>query len=178
MATQDGKPLRVELGDKLAEEKAAYAGDEDRPLEGYVAAMATYGAFAALVLMAAATRRKDAPDRFPLVDIALTGVATHKLTRIISKDSVTSPLRAPFTRYKKPGGPAEVMEEVRGHGVKHAVGELITCPFCLSPWIATALTGGLVIAPRFTRAVTAVFSAVAVSDQLQLIYAQQQQAAE
>jgi len=177
MATQDGKPLTVELGDKLAEEKAAYAGDEDRPLEGYVAAMATYGAFAALVLMAAATRRKDAPDRFPLVDIALTGVATHKLTRIISKDSVTSPLRAPFTRYKKPGGPAEVMEEVRGHGVKHAVGELITCPFCLSPWIATALTGGLVIAPRFTRAVTAVFSAVAVSDHLQLTYAKQQQAA-
>ena len=34
------------------------------------------------------------------------------------------------------------------------------------------------IAPRFTRAVTAVFSAVAVSDQLQLVYAQQQQAAE
>jgi len=175
MATQDGGPLSVEFGDKLAEEKAAYAGDEDRPLEGYVAAMATYGAFAALVLMAAATRRKDAPDRFPLVDIALTGVATHKLTRIISKDSVTSPLRAPFTRYKEPGGPAEVMEEVRGHGVKHAVGELITCPFCLSPWIATALTGGLVIAPRFTRAVTAVFSAVAVSDHLQLTYAKQQQ---
>jgi hypothetical protein len=177
MATQDGTPMTAELGEKLAEEKAAYAGGEDRPLEGYVAAMATYGAFAALVLMAAASRRTDAPERFALVDIALTGVATHKLTRIISKDSVTSPLRAPFTRYKEPGGPAEVMEEVRGTGVKHAVGELITCPFCLSPWIATALTGGLVIAPRFTRAVTAVFSAVAVSDQLQLVYAEHQQSA-
>jgi hypothetical protein len=160
------------------EEKKAYAGSEDRPLEGYVAAMATYGVFAAVVLMAAASRRADAPDRIPLVDIALTGVATHKLTRIISKDSVTSPLRAAFTRYREPGGPAEVMEDVRGTGVRHAVGELVTCPFCLSPWIATALTGGLVIAPRFTRAVTAVFSAVAVSDHLQLTYARQQQAAE
>ena len=173
----DDSTKTTELGEKLAEEKQAYAGDEDRPLEGYVAAMATYGAFAAVVLMAAASRRKDAPERFALMDIALTGVATHKITRIISKDSVTSPLRAPFTRYKEPGGPAEVMEEVRGSGVRHAVGELITCPFCLSPWIATALTGGLVIAPRFTRAVTAVFSAVAVSDHLQLTYAQQQQSA-
>ena len=177
MATPDDSARTTELGEKLDDEKQAYAGDEDRPLEGYVAAMATYGAFAAVVLMAAASRRNDAPERFALMDIALTGIATHKITRIISKDSVTSPLRAPFTRYKEPGGPAEVMEEVRGSGVKHAVGELITCPFCLSPWIATALTGGLVIAPRFTRAVTAVFSAVAVSDHLQLTYARQQQAA-
>jgi hypothetical protein len=178
MATTDGNTGASDLGERLAEEKKAYAGGEDRPLEGYVAAMATYGAFAALVLMAAASRRKDAPDRYALTDIALTGVATHKLTRIISKDSVTSPLRAPFTRYKEPGGPAEVMEEVRGKGVKHAVGELVTCPFCLSPWIATALTGGLVVAPRFTRALTAVFSAVAVSDHLQLVYAERQKAAE
>jgi len=178
MATPDGKPPTTDLGERLAAEKKAYAGNEDRPLEGYVAAMAAYGAFAALVVMAAATRRKNAPDRIPLVDIALTGVATHKLTRIISKDSVTSPLRAPFTRYKEPGGPAEVMEEVRGTGVRHAVGELVTCPFCLSPWIATALTGGLVVAPRFTRAVTAVFSAVAVSDHLQLAYAERQKAVE
>lgn len=167
-----------ELGEKLSEEKKAYAGDEDRPLEGYVAAMATYGAFAGVVLMAAASRRKDAPEHYALMDIALTGIATHKLTRILTKDSVTSPLRAPFTRYKESGGPAEVMEEVRGTGVKHAVGELITCPFCMSPWIATALTGGLVVAPRFTRAVTAVFSAVALSDHLQLTYAKQQQASE
>ena len=176
MATHDD--ATTDLGKKLAEEKRAYAGDEERPLEGYVAAMATFGAFAAVVVMAAASRRKDAPEHFALMDIGLTGVATHKITRILTKDSVTSPLRAPFTRYKEPGGPAEVMEDVRGSGVKHAVGELITCPFCLSPWVATALTGGLVIAPRFTRAVTAVFSAVALSDHLQLTYAKQQQAAE
>lgn len=35
-----------------------------------------------------------------------------------------------------------------------------------------------VVAPRFTRAVTAVFSAVAVSDHLQLTYAERQKAAE
>ncbi|MDQ1641620.1 MAG: hypothetical protein QOJ90_971 [Actinomycetota bacterium] len=174
----NSSPRTADLGDRLAEQQRAYAGDEDRPLGGYVGAMATFGAFAAVITMAGASRRKDAPDRFAITDIALTGIATHKISRIISKDSVTSPLRAPFTRYKSRGGPAEVMEEVRGTGVRHAVGELVTCPFCLAPWIATALTGGLVVAPRFTRAVTAVFAAVALSDQLQLVYAQQQQAAE
>jgi hypothetical protein len=168
----------IGLGERLEAEKHAYSAGEERPLEGYLAAMTTYVAFAAAVVMAAASRRKDAPARFSPVDIALTGIATHKLARIVSKDSVTSPLRAPFTRYREPGGPAEVMEEVRGKGVRHALGELLTCPFCLSPWIATALTGGLVLAPRFTRAVTAVFSAVAVSDYVQLTYARQQQATE
>lgn len=173
------KAANDSIGGRLAEEKRAYSAGEDRPLEGYLAAMATYGAFAGVIAMAAASRRKDAPDRFSPLDIALAGIATHKLTRIISKDAVTSPLRAPFTRFRKPGGPAELVEEVRSEdGVRHAIGELLTCPFCLSPWIATALTGGLVLAPRFTRAVTAVFSSVALSDHLQLTYARQQQAAE
>ncbi len=165
------------LASRLAEEKRAYAGDADRPLEGYLAAIATYGVFAGSLVAAAAVSGKNIPDHFSTVDIALVGVATHKLARIVSKESVTSAIRAPFTRYEKPGGPAELVEEVRGHGVRHALGELITCPFCLGPWIATAMTGGLVLAPRLTRAATAVFSAVAISDHLQLIYAQQQKAA-
>jgi hypothetical protein len=171
-----GPDAELGLIARLHDEKQAYAGGEERPLEGYVAAMAAFGTFASVVALAAATRRPRATD-ISLADIALTGVATHKLTRIISKDSVTSPLRAPFTRYRAPGGPAELQEEVRGHGVRHAVGELITCPFCLGPWIATALTGGLVLAPRFTRAVNAVFTAVAVSDHLQLFYAAKQEEA-
>jgi len=40
-----------------------------------------------------------------------------------------------------------VMESVRGHGPQHAVGELISCPFCLGLWTATALTAGMVYAP-------------------------------
>src|SRR4051794_10334552 len=95
------------LTDRLADQKREYAGTEDRPLEGYLATLGAFGAFAGVVAMAAVTRGKNAPDRFSLTDIALTGIATHKISRIVSKDSVTSPLRAPFTRYKSPGGPAE-----------------------------------------------------------------------
>jgi hypothetical protein len=44
--------------------------------------------------------------------------------------------------------------------------------------VATALTGGLVLAPRLTRLVATALTAVAASDFLQMAYAVAQQAAE
>jgi hypothetical protein len=91
---------------------------------------------------------------------------------MLAKDAVTSPLRAPFTRYREPIGHAEVAEDVRAeHGsAGHAVGELVSCPFCLAMWIATAFAGGLVLAPRATRLAATALTAVAASDFLQLAY--------
>ena len=105
----------------------------------------------------------------------LAGVATHKVARLITKASVTSPLRAPFTRFAGTSGPAELAEEVRGTGLRKAVGELVTCPFCVGEWVATGLTAGLVLAPRATRAVAAVFVELTIADFLQLAYAAAQQ---
>jgi hypothetical protein len=90
----------------------------------------------------------------------------YKLARILAKESVASPLRAPFTRFVEVSGPAELTEEPRP-GPLHAVGELVTCPFCLAPWLASAYVAGLALAPRFTRTIAAVFATVAVSDFLQ-----------
>jgi hypothetical protein len=42
----------------------------------------------------------------------LLGVATYKLSRLISSDRVTSPLRAPFVEYVEPAGASEVKEKV------------------------------------------------------------------
>jgi len=64
-------------------------------------------------------------------------------------------------------GPAELREEVRGQGGQKTIGELVTCPFCTSVWIATGLTAGLVFAPRGTRLVTAMLSSLAGADLLQ-----------
>ena len=108
----------------------------------------------------------------------LVACATHKLSRLIAKDAVTSPIRAPFTQFAGPSGDAELAEEVRGDGVKHAVGELITCPFCLAQWIASGFVFGLIFAPRATRLAAATMTAVAGSDFLQLTYAWGQRKAE
>ncbi|MFD1146992.1 DUF1360 domain-containing protein [Saccharothrix hoggarensis] len=148
--------------------RAEYSNGEDRPLKGYLTTLSSY---AALVATATAIGRRAGvrpPERVSLGDTALLAVATHKGSRLLTKASVTSVLRAPFARYEEPAGAAEVNESVRGDGVRHAAGELVTCPFCSGVWIASALTAGLVFAPRATRLVATVLSVVAVSDWLHL----------
>jgi hypothetical protein len=80
---------------------------------------------------------------------------------------VTSPLRAPFTAYQGTSGPAELDEEVRGDGIQKAVGELVTCPFCTSVWVATGFAAGLLYLPRTTRLTVAALAALAGADLLQ-----------
>jgi hypothetical protein len=150
--------------------RRAYEGDEDRPLGGYLAALGGYAAGVGTLACVAKLRGRHLPERFSLGDTLLLSIATHKLSRLLAKDAVTSPLRAPFTRYQEPAGDGELNESVRGSGVRHAIGEMLTCPFCLAVWFATALAGGMVLAPRLTRTVSLVMTAVAASDTLQLVY--------
>ena len=147
-----------------------YAHGEDRPLAGYATVIGAYSALLGLVGGIARARGVRLPDRVGLGDTLLLCVGTHKASRLLAKDSVTSPLRAPFTRYQEPAGAGEVNEEVRGNGVRHAVGELVTCPFCLSVWLASGFTAGLVLAPRATRLVLTALTAIAGSDTIQLVY--------
>ena len=71
------------MTDTPRQEAAAYAGDEDRPLGSFVALMGAYGALTAgLGLLA---WRKGLPDRLPAGDLLLLGVATAKLSRLLSQ---------------------------------------------------------------------------------------------
>jgi hypothetical protein len=111
------------------------------------------------------------PEQVSAGDLALITVATHKLSRIITRDRVTSVLRAPFTRFQRDAGPGEVDEAARGTGIRQAIGELVICPYCLEVWSATGLIAGYVVAPRVTRLVATVFVVVAGADALQIAYA-------
>lgn len=148
---------------------AAYAAGERRPLRGYLVTLCSYGALVAGTTAVGRRAGVRLPDRVAAGDAVLLALATHKASRLLTKGAVTSVLRAPFTRFDGPAGAAEVNESVRGDGVRHAAGELVTCPFCSGVWIASALTAGLVFAPRATRLVATVLSTVAVSDWLHLV---------
>ncbi|MCV2487944.1 DUF1360 domain-containing protein [Geodermatophilus sp. YIM 151500] len=148
-----------------------YARGEDRPLGGLLGAMGVYGALTGAGVLAVRAADKELPTRIPLGDAVLLTTATFRLARTIAKDPVTSPLRAPFTTFAGRSGEAEVAEEIREHGgVKHAVGELVTCPFCLAQWIGTALVLGYASAPRATRLVALTMTTVAGADLLQFFY--------
>src|SRR5918998_5918445 len=156
-----------------------YRNGEDRPLGGYVAAMMAFALLVAIAASVAALAGRSLPRRIGAYDLLLITAGTHKLSRTLSKTAVTSPLRAPFTRYQDTAGPAELKEEVRqSSGLRHAIGELLTCPFCLDMWVVTAHMIGLIFVPRFTRMVAATFSALAGADFLHLAYARAMQAAE
>src|SRR3954462_11710028 len=152
-------------------QKREYTNGEPRPLGGDLGAM---GVYVGLVTTAAAAVRasgRELPERIPVGDAALLTVATFRLARRIAKDPVTAPLRAPFVRFEGTSGHAEVAEEVREHGgVKHAVGELLTCPFCLAQWVGTGFVLGYVTAPRATRLAALTMTMVAGSDVLQFVY--------
>ncbi|MCA1613452.1 MAG: DUF1360 domain-containing protein [Acidobacteria bacterium] len=127
---------------------AGYKGGEEMPLAGYAALLGVYNAAFAGLLLAAKQSGRGLPERAGYADLLLMGVATHKLSRIIAKDFVTSPLRAPFTEYKGSAGAGEVNEKSRGEGLRRAVGDLVSCPWCMAPWVAAGLAFGFVFRPR------------------------------
>jgi Protein of unknown function (DUF1360) len=150
---------------------AGHSPEQDRPLGGYATLTAVFlalcGAFAVWL------RRSDRelPARVQPGDLALVAVATHKTSRLIAKDRVASTVRAPFTRFQGDAGPSEVNEMARGRGLRRAIGELLICPYCLGLWVSAALTGGLIVWPRATRWVAAVFTVLTGADLLQIAYA-------
>lgn len=166
----------TELKGKLQREGAAYAQGEERPLSAYAGGMAVYSTLVVTLAGVAKLQNRPLPSPSPF-EVVLVATATHKLARLIAKENITSAIRAPFTTYEGTAGPAELHEEVRGHGARHAIGELITCPFCLAQWTATSFTFGLIFAPRATRLVATTMAAVAGSDFLQLAYSWTQQKA-
>jgi hypothetical protein len=155
---------------------AGYAPGERRPLAAYGLLASAFAGLAAGFSAWFRRSGRELPESVAPADLVLITLATHKAARLIAKDRVTSPLRAPFTRFEEDGGPAEVEEQARGHGLQRAVGELLICPFCLSVWIAAALAAGLILAPRCTRWLAAVLAAVFGSDLLQILYKQAEEA--
>jgi hypothetical protein len=170
----DIRKLAADAGKQARE----YAAGEDRPMRGYALTMGAYTGLVGALAAAARASGRPVPEDLATRDIIVIGAATHKLSRLLTKDPVTSPLRAPFTRFEGSTGPSELKEDVRGSGGRHAVGELVTCPFCTSTWVATGLTAGLVFAPRTARLTAGAFAALALADWLHFGRSLLEQAAE
>jgi hypothetical protein len=146
-----------------------YGGDEQR-LFSYTTLMGLFNLIFAVFLLLTRATRRPIPERMDTKDIALLGIATHKVSMIGAKDAVTSPLRAPFTEHQETESQKSVQEKPRGKGLQRSLGELLTCHFCLGLWVASFFTYGLVLAPRVTRLVAAIFTILALSDHLHQTY--------
>jgi len=144
--------------------------DHDR-IAGYVSVMAVFGTALGAATVVGRLRGRELPRSYAFADLALGAIATHKFARLLSKDGVTTPLRAPFTEFEENTGSGEVAESPRPEPGRHVIGELLTCPFCVAPWIASGYVALLALAPSLARAWAAVFTMVAGADFLQHAYA-------
>lgn len=161
--------MATNLTDAVENAVEGYGG-EDLPLGNYALLIGVFNAGLAASLLAARASGRDLPGRLSWSDLALFGVATHRLSRLVAKSKVTAAVRAPFTEFQEKGGPAEVEERARGTGLQRTVGELILCPYCLDQWVASGFVTGSIFAPRVTRLLASIFGTVAIADFLQIAY--------
>ncbi len=130
---------------------------ERRPLVEYATLTTAFWAVFALFVLAAGRR---IPARMGTGDVVRIAVASYKMSRVVSKDEVTAFLRAPVTEDPEATQPKK-------EGMAAALGELVTCPYCLGLWFASGLAYAHVLAPRQARFATAIFSAYGLTDFLQ-----------
>jgi len=145
-------------------------GQEELPVAGY-ATLATIFATDMAGLLAALASDHRLPRLWSVRDVLMTGLATSRLARLITRDRVAMALREPFVVSTGSAGAGEVKGRPRGHGLRRAVGSLLTCPFCAAPWVATALLGGLAVRRRATRFIEAMLVSVVIADFVQQLYA-------
>jgi hypothetical protein len=126
----------------------------ERPLPEYAGLTAAFSAVLAGFL---ATSRDRLPERLPGTDVVRIGLASYKLGRLVTKDEITSFIRAPVTE-----DPEATMPKHGGLG--GALGKLLTCPYCVGVWTAAGLSYAHVLAPREARFVTGIFGADAIAD--------------
>jgi hypothetical protein len=80
---------------------ALAAADQHRPLFGYAVLMSVFGAGMTGGRIAARRTGRSLPERFGAQDLAKAGIATQKLSRLITKDKITGVVRVPFTRFQE-----------------------------------------------------------------------------
>lgn len=140
-------------------------GHEREPLHHYLALMAIFCTLSGATLLTMRASGKSFPKRIGLRDLALMGLATNRISRLITRDKVTRAVRAPFTEVDPGASPDEVKERPRPVGdPRRAIGELLLCPRCVAMWAAMALGCSYVLSPSLTRVVSSVLASAAISD--------------
>lgn len=90
------------------------------------------------------------PASIRVMDLVLIGLAAARLTDIISTDTIMQWLREPFVRMdeEEVADRSVAVRTGRGRGFRRAMGELLSCPWCVGVWVAAGLTYAYFLFPR------------------------------
>jgi hypothetical protein len=104
-----------DLSDKVASQDIFEGyGGRNESLYSYSALMGIFSLIFALFVLLCRLTGRPIPERIEARDIALLGMAAHKMSMVGSQDAITSPLRAPVTEIQEKEGPKKVVERPRG----------------------------------------------------------------
>ena len=78
-----------QLLDRVRAAAAGYAPGQGRPLRGYLLTMAGYAGLTGTLAGLARLTGRRAPERISGLDVVLISCATHKVSRLLAKDSIT-----------------------------------------------------------------------------------------
>ncbi|MED1202539.1 DUF1360 domain-containing protein [Heyndrickxia acidicola] len=84
----------------------------------------------------------------------LLSIASFRLTRLIVYDQITSFIRRPFHEEIEETGPDGTVEtyiQIKGKGLRHWIGELLSCYWCTGIWCAALLYLLWCLAPRIAE---------------------------
>jgi hypothetical protein len=150
-----------------AQQLAANTAPESKPYGYYAGLIALYNAiFAAFLLIYRG--RPHRLERITPLDLAMLGLATLRMAKLVSEDEITAVVRKPLVAVENGE------RHPRGQGLRWALGKLVLCPTCSGTWIAAFLTYALHLFPRYTRPFLAIMSASAAEQSsdalLSLVY--------
>lgn len=131
------------------------------------------GAYAALeavylgglggVIALAHRRARDGSPAISRSELPVLALATFALADTLAKEKISTWLREPFVREDADHKPVEA----EGTGLRHAIGELMTCTRCVGTWSALALVGLRTASPAAGRTTASVLALAGVNDLLQ-----------
>lgn len=92
------------------------------------------------------------PHTISVLDLILLGLASARLSDIISTDEIMLWMREPFIKLEAAeiAGREVETRTGRGRGFRKVIGDLLACPWCVGVWVAAGLTYLYFLAPRFT----------------------------
>jgi hypothetical protein len=131
--------------------------------EGRALKLGLVGTFLAATAIAGSRQRPDAERLDPLT-LALTGMAAHRIGRMIAFERVGEPIREEFTRTIPDETGVDETVVARGRGVRWAIGELLSCPLCVGTWAALGLSIGMLVLPGPTRFVVRVLGIAGLAE--------------
>ncbi len=99
-------------------------------------------------------------------ELPVLGLAAFTAAKALGKEQIGSWIREPVVEPAPGGG-----RRPKGRGLRHALGELVTCTRCLGTWSALGLVGLRMARPREGRAVVTILAVAGINDFLQAGFA-------